>query len=683
VPECVDEDGFAVTCVTPDAVELWPESFQPASGISSTRDSTDWLGLTVPGSQSGHELFKAVDVVTAGGQSRRLYAAYNAGIQVWDISAGSAASPLRLAVRDGWEGDFISFPDPEVGALEFVEDVAALGVGTEDLAALAAIDPVGPTLWEFDPDASTFALLYQDSANSSRKIQIAQIDDGNVYAFAATSDGVAVYNVSAARALVAPCFDTQSHACPGVFRGLLPGMTTGRWVDVLYVPVIDRLLVAASDGSTTSAGIWQVDDPEDPAGSSIQRFDGGADLVGARGLQMFSHDGHFYLALVRQKQLRILLIDDCLFGPGCFLGAGSVVDAVDPIALRNLATTEDILSYSTVNREPLLYYGVAAQGLSGPDVDQLFDLASLSPPDPLPLAGLPEITASGGAYVDPCNSSTIRYWSHYYSENAHGLNNVSPRVGKFARNGYFYRAAETILDVHLLGDGVTPAPSSLTTSVTPPQAEHWMSDEIAFAAAATGCTPAAPSWVWSASTTEPDVAPVQLTEVTDTSSYRFDCTAAGRCPDALVTVWAANGSCPSADLAPASFVVKDPAIDIVSIDSGGTGVFDISETVPLSAELLGRGPIWWAWRVGGSTPAECSSTLPGTDLSAAAVPCSASAAEAFQQTIFVDGFESGDTSRWGAPTGGKAVVAELFVWDSADTSLSPQAVERVTFTITE
>ncbi|NIS34889.1 MAG: hypothetical protein GWN79_21345, partial [Actinobacteria bacterium] len=68
--------------------------------------------------------------------------------------------------------------------------------------------------------------------------------------------------------------------------------------------------------------------------------------------------------------------------------------------------------------------------------------------------GLPEVTASGGSYTDPCNSATIRYWSHYYPRNFHGLNTMVPRIGKLSSEGYFYRAANSILDVHFFDLGL-------------------------------------------------------------------------------------------------------------------------------------------------------------------------------------------------------------------------------------
>jgi len=125
-------------------------------------------------------------------------------------------------------------------------------------------------------------------------------------------------------------------------------------------------------------------------------------------------------------------------------------EAVLPIALTGYPTTHDFLTYSSFKGAPYLYYGFATADIEGSDREQLFELGALQVPSPDPLPGLPEVTAGGDSYSDPCNGSTIRYWSHYYSGNTHGLNNMVPRIGKLSSGGYFYRAAIAILDVHLV-----------------------------------------------------------------------------------------------------------------------------------------------------------------------------------------------------------------------------------------
>ncbi len=497
VPECVAADGSAVACSSPGAITLWPDDFRPASGIASQRDSTDRVGgIGVPGAKRGWELFKSVDIVTAADVSR-LYVAYNAGIQVWDIDA-NPANPGRLTFRDGWPpphgfGNFLSFP-PVSEQLAFIEDVAAVNVdaGT-DLVAASGKLPVGPSIWQYDTAARSFSQLYQDVGTQTRQVRLAQVADGTWYLFTATDGGVAVYNATAAMNLSTPCLDDEGSVCPSVYRGPIPGIQLGRYIDVIRNPGNNRIYVVTTDGNFVSLEIWELADPDNPAGA-VRRFDG-ASLEDARGPALFSYDDHFYLAVEHFNLLKIFIVDDCLDGGNCSFGAGSVAKAIDSIPLRSSSANTEFVTHSVGSGgTPFLYYGVSVGNLSGSDIDQLFDVSGLRPPDSTPLPKMIELTTGGGAYNDPCNGAAIRYWSRYYPRNSHGLRSMIPRVGKMSPNDYFYRAANSLLDIHVRSAS-NPAIGIAITSISSGGSTTFVEgQDVPFAATLAGRGPA--FWEW-------------------------------------------------------------------------------------------------------------------------------------------------------------------------------------------
>lgn len=465
VPECVDFEGSAASCGAPGSIRLWPVGFQPASPIPPNRDTTDRVaGKGIPGWATGHELFSSLDVVTVGGVSRRLYVAYNAGLQAWNIDPQAdpdyPANPPRMDKADGWEGEFLQWPVPSE-VLSYIEDISALNVSaTIDVVAVAGKKPAGLTLWEFDTSTESLRQLYQDVDINARQVRLIRLNGGAIYAVVGSEGGVAVYDVTAARALVSPCLDDQGSVCPGILRGYVTQQAR-QYIGAIHVAGNDRVYVSSSNGTafqTAPVELWELANPAIPSAASLCL----SSFSNVAGSELFLYNGHHYLAFIIEEtgfdneELRVLLIDDCISDcvqvGGCF-----VQDAVNPVSLdpapgdgADYSTARDLLTYSEFAGRPYLYYGVATGGLQGPDFDQLFDLRHLRPPTPSPLTCLPEVTATGGSYTDPCNGSKIRYWSHYYSRNAHGLNEMVPRIGQLSSGGYFYRAAATILDVHAL-----------------------------------------------------------------------------------------------------------------------------------------------------------------------------------------------------------------------------------------
>ncbi|MEE8522426.1 MAG: hypothetical protein V3T72_00725, partial [Thermoanaerobaculia bacterium] len=283
--------------------------------------------------------------------------------------------------------------------------------------------------------------LYQDLGNDSRQVRLVETD-GTVYAVAAGSGGVYVYDVTRAQALEDPCLDDSGTVCPGVYRGELGNFFIAHYLDVIRRG--ENHYVVAAGGPGIPVEIWELANPASP-GLAVQRFAGLPS--GAQGLAFFKHGGSFYLAAVARVgttwELRIFNVDGCLDADGCgSLGA--------PVWTRPLpaASVLRFLTYSESDGRPFLYFGLEGFELAGSKAELLLDLSSFP-------SQVTEITDGGGTYFDACSGFNVDYWSDYYPANTNGLRNVRPRIGKF--NGhYFYRAAYGILDVHVRLDVVPP-----------------------------------------------------------------------------------------------------------------------------------------------------------------------------------------------------------------------------------
>ncbi len=434
VPECRNAaSGEPEACDAPGTVRLWAEirPGRPGETLPEERDSTQWSSATIPGWGSGHELFYSLDIDTD-----RLFVAYNAGLQIWDIGGDKAEDPERLAVADGWRGDF--FTPFQTGENDFlIDDVAGVALGDgESLVALSGRAGVGLSVWTHSGRQALATQLYQDPATATRRVRVVELG-GRWYAFAGGTHGVFVYDLTEA-ADIGPCLDNAGELCPGVYRGRVSDQVTSVYIDT--ITRAGKVYVANSSGIGFPLQIWEVPEPASPATAAL-RFSG---LAGALGEAFFELDDFFYLAVVEWVEpswvLRIYDVTECLDRDGC----GSLLLRWES-ALSHLGSNQ-LLTYSTSDSRPFLYYGLQATSLEGPAIEKLLDLSDFP-------ASVREITAFGERYTDPCNGLEIDYWGDYYSGNDSGLRNLSPRVGKF-RGKYFYRAAFGILDVHVTTSSV-------------------------------------------------------------------------------------------------------------------------------------------------------------------------------------------------------------------------------------
>ena len=121
------------------------------------------------------EFFYDLDIVSSS-KGDLLFASYNSGFQVWDITGVLATSPQQLARRDGWTGDFHTFADRPTEFYFKIWDIAAIDpVGTEDtLVVLPGTGEPGLTIWDASTPTDPWQ-LYQDDGKLGKQVVAANI----------------------------------------------------------------------------------------------------------------------------------------------------------------------------------------------------------------------------------------------------------------------------------------------------------------------------------------------------------------------------------------------------------------------------------------------------------------------------------------------------------------------------
>lgn len=446
VPECVSSStGVATSCAAADAIRLWPESGLrpglPGQQLPGQRDSTQWRSFSPPAAHTGHELFLSLDI-----EDEFLYVAYNVGLQVWNISGGNAESPRRRRFADLYGGGFMTFISD--GENDFwIDDISAInptGDGDVDvLIALTGKDGVGFSVWEHHKAFDSIEQHYQDPGTDTRTVETLQVGD-SVFAFAGSNTGIHVYELMAARQLDEPCIDDQGSVCPGIYRGRVGTLELGYYVSVLEHD--GQVYVAASTGGNAvdaKLEIWRVPDPATPETAVLLYRSTGRDN---RGPELFTYRGQPYLAIVEpgqpSRKLSLYPVGACLDDDGCnALGTPSW-----QTSLPSWPTTFNWLTFSESGGRPFLYAGFQSTNMEGGSIEQLYDLATLGTTNQIT-----ELTAGGGAYLDPCSGQAVDYWGYYYPGNEHGLRNITSQAARI-KDGYLYRAAFGVLDVHRLGE---------------------------------------------------------------------------------------------------------------------------------------------------------------------------------------------------------------------------------------
>lgn len=696
IPRCCGTGGgrnwSGVTC-TPNpggnptsscgagGVELWPAGFAPASPdtlLPELRDSTKYNQVQLPGASNGTELFHSVDIA-----SNRLFVAYNAGLSVWDIGSGNAADPVRLAYRDGWQGHFLSHPSSTSEDREFTLDISVSpdtgGDPGDYLVGVASVSPVGPSLWRWDESADLLRSLYQHDTTGGSMVRMAT-DDGRTYMIASTGDGIWVYDATAAATRTTGCLQSTP-GCSGTGGAPIRLGKIGSVTSAAHIDVIERAgvhYVVATDANAAAFApmaleIWSLASLANPS-AAVRAYNGGH--TNTRGVAFFLEGGKYYLARVEYGtsnsdwKLKVDDVTTCLDSNGC-----ASMPSQTPWSTLGLPTHQapnsHHLTFSRSGTTPFLHLGFRYGTPRGAGPEGLFDMTR--PGSTSGQSTWKEITATAGSYVasGSCNFGPLGYWGDYLRNNKFGRNHVAGRVGKFNGN-YFYRAARGILDVHVRSGG-TPDVATISTTPDPAEAQqpHWYSVPMTFRATPAGCTPASYEW---------DV-PTLFSGWTcgipctgNQAAITFACGQQYHCgPLASMQVEASSDTagCENADLDPAQLQdpIRDPRPWInpqSELLPGGEDHFAQCSVISFEATAEGLG-----CEFSGS---QCQTTSPAADcltfewrvtrsdgLRMGAVRkqtyCGTSNqheyADTFDwdsQSLFIDGFESGDTLDWQAGT---------------------------------
>lgn len=425
VPECVGAGGAPADCNRPDAVRLWTPRVRPYGTIPRAWDSTDRLaGKSIPGRDSGHELFSDVEVATVAGLPH-LFAAYNAGLQVWDIS--DPARPRFGAGVDGWAGDFRTFPAPSE-VLNYIADLAVAPVSDGALVALAGYAGAGVTLWRYDPARRRLASLYQEPRTDVEQVAVLEVIGGLWVLAASSGEPLRAYDAGAAlRGAAVVVHDVG-------LRGMYVDAAGGLIAHGGGLGVPARLMTWSP--ATGTQVLWT--GPMSTHGVAFSRI--GDRLVlslveESRGLQ--------------RERLRVLDVGHCAGRASC---EPEQLAEAELDAFPRTATANDFVTSSG----EWLHYGFATGNLLGVDRDRLWHLPGLIAGHPLA-----EVSAGGGTYRDACAGGMVGYWGWSYGANAHGLNNYVPRrmaAQQTADGAIVYIAAATVLGRHQVRPPVSAGP---------------------------------------------------------------------------------------------------------------------------------------------------------------------------------------------------------------------------------
>jgi hypothetical protein len=407
--------------------------------VPDLRDSTNYTGQSRPDWR--YPLFTGLDV--EGGY---MFVSYSTGVQIWSITGAFQANPQRVAERDGWRGEFLSWAPGNTETREWLFDVDVPD-GNSNLMAAAGIAPAGVSIWKTTNKTNPSA-LYQDRGLTAYQIYTARLG-GRDYAFAAveqsTANGLQVYDMTAALGFPGGCSESTSSGqinCPGVYLGRLGTAGSVSYVDGVEISG-GRHFVAFSSGSpavgSKGVEIWEVTDIDNPRNikPSGGRY---LDTEGLYGVALWSHGANAYMALHTLDGGRIYDVGQCLTGSCGSLNGNQVWSRAWSVSSARRFVTD-----SKSGEVPFLYFGSENMCSAGLQREWLFNVSTPSAPDEEG-AGLVINWPNPGGTPNPY---PIDYWSWYYSKSPTGFSLVMPRMGKF-NGGYFYRAAWTLLDVHQL-----------------------------------------------------------------------------------------------------------------------------------------------------------------------------------------------------------------------------------------
>ncbi len=669
--------------------EMWPPNFKPADPIGqalpANRDSATFNGFQRPGRAGGLELFYESDIV-----GNNLFIAYNAGFQIWNIGGAFASAPQFLSSRDGWANEFHEFEETQTEFYFLIWDIAAINPPTnsQTLVAVAADSAsVGLTIWDAASKTNP-SQLYQDTSKTGIQVVAANIG-GRSYAFLGGSNGVHVYDMTRARE-IGPCFESTAGAanlCGGntnpVWRGRMepwPWMRA-RYLDVLSTTIGGQprhfLAVSDSFGTPLEVELREITNAASLPPASVAIRDG-LDTRSS-GVDLFQINDSYYLGVTDLNDVAIYDVTNCLASTtGCNLSNPRVSF---PTGISDFSYVQ----FSESNGRPFLHKGFhnlcsRPPTSSEPYMEYLLDLNELD-------SGGTVVNVIGDEYFDPNHSGPqrrINYWTASYDQSTGGFSSYAPHGGRF--NGrYFYRGNQTSFDVHEFTGDIP-----ITASIQPTTNDRWLSSSDSqpewvnlSGACSTG---AGTGWQWSATNAAgtPGADPNPIVEPLGGNLARVRrnlCAAdnypASVCPSATLNAEAdvaCDGTPTNSNELPLTLADPRPfftALDIVEApqNPGPPPEYPVCTTLNFRAlngvvnEIGGKALTSFGWTVtptAGGDPLSCDVAGAGTGLS-----CNESQLVWDTQgielgdpdSIFADGFESGDTTAWTAKASEGAVTS--------------------------
>ncbi len=406
-----------------------------------------------------HPFWHDVDV-----ENGWVFATSGRGLMIYDAVA-TPANPVRKSYFFANTGTVPDWHQNDTKFYLFGVDAPA---GNDGVAAVACISGNGMLI--FDTRNKEFPrLMYQDDAKEGSQVW-ATTYGGTAYAFyAATSNRVLIYNLSAAQNLAAtkcldnsptsiPCTDPQNRK---VYVGKLNTQSGANYVH------------GAGDYLAVSQGflgveIWKVSTPTSPV-----RVAQVLPPAGSAGVALWQAGTKYYLAVVQVSNTSPHNLN--IYDATCITGTGTCTPSLVRTYAMNYTAPSSLMfvTFSRAGQTPFLFLGGEDLFSGGPQREFLLDVSNPAQP------------------VDVTPQTANGYWGWYYYGNSTGFNWVMPRTAKFNGN-YLYRAAFSLFDIHEFRGSSAPA-ASFTFSTQSSDGKFYAGDPITFTDTSTG---APTSWSW-------------------------------------------------------------------------------------------------------------------------------------------------------------------------------------------